>query len=197
MARKAEPFDLPVAKIRPVITLETPRLRLRPLIDADIEPWVAMFTDPAVMQFVSPAPLSRQTAEAAFAHYRQLLATKGYGWWAVELKDGASFAGVILLEDVGFSAAFTPAIEVGWNLLPAYWGNGYATEGALAALDYAFTVLKLDEVVALTAAGNVQSKHVMERLGMTHDPADDFDHPQLPGSPLQRCVLYRMRRVME
>jgi RimJ/RimL family protein N-acetyltransferase len=176
------------------MTIETPRLRLRPLTDADIEPWVAMFTDPDVTQYVLPTPLSRRTAEAAFTHYRQLLATKGYGWWAIELKDGASFVGVILLQDVGFSAAFTPAIEVGWNLPRAYWGNGYATEGASGALNHAFTVMKVDEVVALTNAANLRSQRVMERLGMTHDSTDDFDHPQFANSPLRRCVLYRIRR---
>lgn len=176
------------------MTIETAGLRLRPLVDADIEPWVALLTDPAVMEYVSPSVPSRATAEAAFAHYRQLLTNKGYGWWAIELKHGAAFAGVILLQDVTFPAAVIPAVEVGWNLLPAYWGKGIASEGARAALDYAFTVLKLDEVVAITTAGNVRSRRVMERLGMTHDPADDFDHPQLLDTPLRRGVLYRMKR---
>ena len=176
------------------MTIETPRLRLRPLRDVDIEPWVTMFTNAEVTQYITPEPLSRETVEEASARYRDLLATTGYGWWAIELKDDASFAGVILLREVGFSAVFTPAVEVGWDLLPAYWGHGYATEGARAALDYAFTVRKLDEVVALTAAVNVRSQRVMERLGMTHDPVDDFDAPYLPEGPLQRAVLYRMKR---
>jgi RimJ/RimL family protein N-acetyltransferase len=175
--------------------IETLRLRLRALTDEDIEPWVAMFTDRTVTEYVSPVPLSREIAAAAAAHYRQLLATKGYGWWAIEIKGGASFAGAIMLQDVEFSAAFTPAVEVGWVLLPAYWGHGYAAEGARAALDYAFTKLNLDEVVALTAAVNAKSQRVMERLGMTHDIIDDFDHPHLPAeNVLRRCVLYRMRR---
>jgi RimJ/RimL family protein N-acetyltransferase len=172
------------------MTIETPRLRLRPLTDTDVEPCAAMLTDPDVMQYVSPDPKTRQTAEEGVAHYRQLLATKGFGWWAIDVKDGPAFAGVILLKDVGFKLA----IEVGWLLPRAHWVNGYATEGARAALDYAFTAMKLDEVVALTTAVNVSSQGVMQRLGMTHDPADDFDHPQLLDSPLRRCVLYRMSR---
>ena len=96
--------------------------------------------------------------------------------------------------NVRFTAAFTPAIEVGWLLPREHWGNGYATEGGRAALRYAFTVMKVDEVVALTAASNIPSQRVMQRLGMTHDPNDDFDHPQTLGTPLQRCVLYRSRR---
>jgi len=107
---------------------------------------------------------------------------------------GSSFAGIILLQDVKFTAAFTPTIEVGWLLPREHWGNGYATEGGRAALDYAFTTMKLAEVVALTAASNISFQRVMQRLGMTHDPHDDFDHPHTPGTSLQRCVLYRMQR---
>jgi ribosomal-protein-alanine N-acetyltransferase len=174
--------------------IETPRLRLRPLTDADMEPVLAMLADPEVLRYVSPVPIPRASAEAAVTHYRGLLEAKGYGYWAIEVNGGASYAGIIMLQDVNFTAAFTPAIEVGWLLPREHWGNGYATEGARAALDYAFTTLKLDEVVALTAAGNIPSQRVMERLGMTHDPHDDFDHPHMLGTPLQRCVLYRSRR---
>jgi RimJ/RimL family protein N-acetyltransferase len=90
-----------------------------------------------------------------------------------------------------FTAAFTPAIEVGWLLAREQWGNGYATEGGRAALAYAFNTLELAEVVALTAASNIASQRVMQRLDMTHDPHDDFDHPATLGTALQRCVLYR------
>jgi RimJ/RimL family protein N-acetyltransferase len=176
------------------VTIETPRLRLRPLADNDTESFIAMFTDPEVMRYVTPVPLGRDTAKAGFDHYRGLLPTKGYGWWAAETKDHASFAGVILLQDVAFTAAFTPAIEVGWILARDHWGKGYATEGARAALDYAFTVVRLDQVVALTTATNLPSQRVMQRLGMKHDTADDFDHPQISEGPFRRCVLYRIRR---
>ncbi len=171
--------------------IETPRLRLRPMTDADNEPFLAMVGDPEVMRYVSPVPIPRASAEAVAAHYRGMLQTKGYGYWAIEVIGGASFAGIIMLHEVNFTAAFTPAFEVGWLLLPEHWGNGYATEGARAALDYAFTTLKLDEVVAITTAGNLASRRVMQRLGMTHDPQDDFDHPHALGTPLARAVLYR------
>ena len=174
--------------------IESPRLSLRPLADIDMEPFVAMMADPEVMRYVSPAPIPRAGAEAAFHHYRRFLETKGYGYWAIEVDHGAPFGGVILLQDVEFTAAFTPAIEVGWLLPREHWGNGYATEGSRAVLDYAFATLKLDEVVALTAAGNIGSQKVMQRLGMTHDPADDFDHPHARGTSLERCVLYRIKR---
>jgi RimJ/RimL family protein N-acetyltransferase len=173
--------------------IETARLRLRPWTDEDIEPWIAMATDPEVMRFVVPEPLTRAAAERAATHYRRELESNGYGWWPIDVNGGASFGGIILLQDVAFAAAFTPAIEVGWLLPREQWGNGYATEGARAVLDHAFNTMKLDEVVALTAAGNLPSQRVMQRLGRTHDPVDDFDHPHLPGNALQHCVLYRLK----
>jgi RimJ/RimL family protein N-acetyltransferase len=179
---------------RSMVIIETPRLRLRPLTDADMNPYLAMAADSEAMRYVSPTPISRSSAVAAATYYRQLLETKGYGYWAIEVNGGAPFAGIILLQDVKFSAAFTPAIEVGWLLPRERWGNGYATEGGRAALDYAFATMKLDEVVALTAANNIPSQRVMQRLCMTHDPHDDFDHPLTLGTSLQRCVLYRSKR---
>jgi RimJ/RimL family protein N-acetyltransferase len=174
--------------------IETPRLRLRPMIDADLEPFLAMAADSQVMRYVSPTPIPRASAEAAAKHYARQLETKGYGYWAIDARVGPSFAGIILLQDVKDTLPFAPAIEVGWLLPRAHWGKGYATEGGRAALDYGFSALKLDEIVALTAAVNVPSRRVMERLGMTHDPHDDFDHPDVLGTALQRCVLYRMQR---
>ena len=86
-----------------------------------------------------------------------------------------------------------PAIEVAWRLARTYWGRGYATEAARAALDYGFEKLGLTEIVSLTVPANWRSRRVMERLGMTRAPEDDFDHPRLPESPLKCHVLYRLR----
>ena len=92
----------------------------------------------------------------------------------------------------GFDAAFTPCVEVGWRLARAAWGRGYASEGAREVLRFAFADLGLDEIVSFTA-GRTRSQRVMQRIGMTHDPADDFDHPRMPaGRPLRRHVLYRI-----
>lgn len=93
-----------------------------------------------------------------------------------------------------YSAPFTPAVEVGWRLARSQWGKGYATEAARAAVTYGFADLGLDEIVSFTTVGNLRSRAVMERLGMTHDPADDFDHPRIEADhPLRRHVLYRLR----
>jgi RimJ/RimL family protein N-acetyltransferase len=102
------------------------------------------------------------------------------------------FVGFVGLSEPDFDALFTPAVEVGWRLGREHWGHGYATEGARAAIAFAFDELGLREIVSFTAASNDRSRRVMERLGMTHDAADDFDHPSLaPGHPLRRHVLYR------
>jgi RimJ/RimL family protein N-acetyltransferase len=80
------------------------------------------------------------------------------------------------------------------RLLRAYWGRGYATEAARAALRYGFGNLGLDEIVAVTVPKNWRSRRVMERLGMSRAPAEDFDHPNLPEGALKRHVLYRLRQ---
>ena len=113
----------------------------------------------------------------------------------VEVRGGAPFAGLICLQAVPFETPFTPANEIGWRFAYEHWGRGYATEGARAALEFAFERLGWDEVVAFTAASNLRSQRVMERLGMSHDPRDDFDHPRLQaGDPLRRHLLYRIKR---
>jgi RimJ/RimL family protein N-acetyltransferase len=174
--------------------LETPRLILRPWRDSDVEHWVAMCADARVMEFF-PGIEDRSRAEAGASRVREALNRDGFGWWVLEIKGGAEFAGVIALQEIPFEAHFTPAIEVGWRLRYDQWGNGYATEGARAAIDYAFNKLGRGEVVAITAKINTRSQRVMQRLGMTHDPAEDFDHPRLePDHRLYRHVLYRLRR---
>jgi 3-dehydroquinate dehydratase/shikimate dehydrogenase len=175
-------------------SIETPRLILRGWRDADVEAWVQMNADPRVTEFFT-RNYTRKTSEAMAATMREQLDRNGCGWWAVEVRGGPSFAGVIVLQEVPFQAPFTPANEVGWRFSFDNWGRGYATEGAHAALDFAFNTLDWHEVVAFTAASNLRSQRVMQRLGMMHDPADDFDHPKIaPGHPLRRHVLYRIKR---
>jgi RimJ/RimL family protein N-acetyltransferase len=176
------------------LRLQTERTILRPWADSDIEPWVALNADARVMEFF-PSTYTRERAERSAALLRERLERVGYGWWVLEIKDGASFAGVIALQDVPFEAPFTPALEIGWRLRHDHWGHGYATEGARAALAFAFSELQRDEVVALTAAVNDRSRRVMKRLGMTRNPEDDFEHPAVePGHPVRPHVLYRIRR---
>jgi ribosomal-protein-alanine N-acetyltransferase len=126
---------------------------------------------------------------------RERLERNGYGFWVVEVKGGASFVGVVALMDVPSDLPFAPALEVGWRLRYASWGRGYATEGARRLLAFAFDELERDEVVSITAAINLRSQRVMQRLGMTRDLAGDFEHPRIaPGHRIRPHVLYRLPR---
>jgi ribosomal-protein-alanine N-acetyltransferase len=117
----------------------------------------------------------------------------GFGLWAVEVAATGEFIGFTGLSPVSFDAHFTPAIEIGWRLARHAWGHGYATEAARAAIAFGFDVADLREIVSFTSKTNLRSQRVMQRLGMTHDPADDFDHPRLAlTDPLRPHVLYRL-----
>ena len=122
----------------------------------------------------------------------------GFGLWAVEVRNVTPFIGYIGLSVPRFDAYFMPCVEVGWRLSADQWGRGYATEGARAALAFAFDVVGLREVVSFTVPANLRSRRVMEKIGMKRDPAEDFDHPWLPeGHPLQRHLLYRVVPPMQ
>jgi ribosomal-protein-alanine N-acetyltransferase len=176
-----------------VPTIETPRLILRDWRDEDVEAWVELNSDARVTEFF-PKAYTRELSEASATAIRAQLKRDGFGWWALEIRGGPPFIGSIALQSVPFQAPFTPANEIGWRLAAGHWGRGYATEGARAALEFAFNELKWPEVVAFTAASNVRSQRVMERLGMTHDPNDDFDHPRVEEQhPLRRHLLYRIK----
>ena len=172
--------------------LATPRLLLRHWRDDDLTPFAALNADPEVMRYF-PATLTRAQSDEFATYIQVLMAAQGWGLWAVEVPGVAPFIGFVGLNRPGFEAHFTPAVEVGWRLGRAYWGNGYATEAAAAALTFAFDQLRCPEVVSFTSTVNEPSIRVMRRLAMSHDPADDFDHPRVADGPLRRHVLYRMR----
>ncbi len=173
--------------------LHTPRLLLRQWRQADHLAFAAMNADPRVMVFY-PSTLTEEQSRASADRIQSFLAEKGYGLFAVEVPGVAAFIGYVGLAIPQFDARFTPCTEIGWRLAFEHWSRGYASEAAAAVRDYAVSALGLSELVSFTAEGNERSRRVMERIGMTHDPADDFDHPRLPaGHGLRRHVLYRFR----
>jgi RimJ/RimL family protein N-acetyltransferase len=172
--------------------LRTERLILRRWAPSDLAPFAELNSHPRVTEFLPSVP-TREESNAMVDRIECAFAEHGFGLWAVEVPGVTRFAGFVGLSLPRFSAHFTPAVEVGWRLAPAFWGRGYATEGALAAVGFGLDTLQLDEIVSFTTEANLRSRRVMERIGMTHDPADDFDHPLLPPeSALRRHVLYRI-----
>lgn len=176
--------------------LRTARLRLRRWIPTDLAPFAALNAHPRVMEYF-PAALSPEESDTLASRIEAHFEQHSFGLWAVEIPNVIPFAGFIGLSVPRFEAHFTPCVEIGWRLAAEHWGFGYAHEGARAVLEFGFEALGLDEVVSFTAAGNLRSRRVMEKIGMLHDPADDFDHPDLAdGHRLRRHVLYRMARPM-
>ncbi len=179
---------------RDSLMLQTQRLILRSWQLSDLEPFAQMNADGEVMKYF-PATLSRQESNQMVERIEKHHQIHGFGLWAVEERSTGSFIGFVGLNVPSFQAHFTPTVEVGWRLARPFWGQGYATEGAKKAIDYGFEVIGLSEIVSFTSQLNLRSIAVMKRLGMTYQPADDFDHPRLPTAhPLQRHVLYRLLR---
>jgi RimJ/RimL family protein N-acetyltransferase len=173
-------------------TLSSGRICLRQWREEDRDAFAAMNSDARVMEFFLHR-LSRVESDAMVDGIHKDFSERGFGLWAVEVPDVAPFIGFAGLAVPGFSAHFTPCVEIGWRLTFEHWGRGYATEAARLALGYGFGTLALSEVVSFTSATNHRSRAVMERIGMRRDPAEDFDHPKLPeGHPLRRHVLYRL-----
>ena len=178
-----------------MIQLKTDRLLLRGWRESDRRPFARINSDPEVMEFF-PSVLSAEESSAFFDRIKAHFALHGFGLWAAELRATAEWIGYIGLAVPRFETAFTPCVEIGWRLDAAHWGKGLATEGAGAIVLHAFNELKLEELVSFTVPANLRSRRVMEKLGMTHDPRDDFDHPMLSaGHPKRRHVLYRLKPV--
>lgn len=179
--------------------LRTERLILRPWRDDDLDAFAAMGRDPEVMAFF-PSLLTREQSAAIAARIRAHHDRERFCFWAVEAPGVAPFIGFTGLARPGFTAPFTPCVEIGWRLAREHWGHGYVTEAARACLAHAFGDLGLSEVVAFLLPENVRSARVCERLGMRRDRAGDFDHPQIAegamsvgGFAQRRHALYRIQ----
>ncbi|MEH0070809.1 GNAT family N-acetyltransferase [Pannonibacter sp. Pt2-lr] len=176
--------------------IETERLVLRPWRDEDLEPFAALCGDPEVMRYFVK-PLSIDETQALITRLREKEEADGFCFRPVVRKADGAFIGMAGLSRPQFPAPvpFAPCVEIGWRFVRSAWGRGYASEAAQAWLRFGFETLLLDEIVAFTAELNVPSQKVMQRLGMSHDPADDFDHPSVPEDHrLLRHVLYRLSR---
>ncbi len=155
--------------------IATVRLTLRPWREADRDSFAALNTDPEVARDLG-GPLSRARSDAKFDRYRATFERLGFARWAIDDRDGrfVGYAGLMPSPD---GHALGPHVEIGWRLMRSVWGQGYATEAAKAALADGFDRLRLEEVLAYTAADNPRSQAVMDRLGLRRDPSRDFSTP--------------------
>lgn len=173
-------------------SLTTERLLLRRWRASDVQPFRDLNAGARVMEFM-PGELPPQLSDNLITRIERHFDEHGFGLFAAELREDQTFLGFIGLSVPSFDAPFMPTVEIGWRLAAGYWGQGLATEGARAVVHFAFEYLGLPSLVSFTVPRNLRSRRVMEKLGMTHAPADDFDHPSLPPShPLRRHVLYRL-----
>ena len=176
-----------------LIEIETERLCLRQWIEPDREPFARLNADPRVMKFF-PSILDRAASDAMLDRLQAKIAERGWGFWAVESKQDQQFIGFVGLQIPTANLPFTPCVEIGWRLAFEYWGKGYATEAAKAALKVGFDRLELPEIVSFTAINNHRSSAVMARLGMNRE-AETFEHPSLTvGHPLREHCIYRLSR---
>ncbi len=174
--------------------LETERLIMRDWEPRDRDAYAAIVMDPHVRRFYFDTP-SRDDVEAMLDRFIEFTKRDGFGLLAVERKSDGALLGDVGIIPVGMPVRGNPPVEIGWLLGQQYWGQGYAPEAAQAWIDYAFDVLKFDEVVAWTTETNLPSQRVMQKLGMRTSPEDNFIHPKSPpGHPLGPHVLYRISR---
>lgn len=172
-----------------IAELNTDRLRLRAWQEGDREPFAALNADPVVMEHF-PACLNRAESDDLVDRIQAHWQEWGFGLWAVEQKCDRTFIGFIGLKQVPFEADFTPAVEIAWRLAQPYWGQGLASEGAKATLQFGFERLQLATIVSFTAVCNLRSQRLMQRLGLQQ--VGTFEHPALPESDrLRPHVLYR------
>lgn len=179
--------------------IETERLYLRQWRASDFAIFAEINADPEIMAYF-PKLLTESISNLIAKKCQQLIEDKGWGLWAVGVKnssdkrEGDTFIGFVGLNETHANMVFAPAVEIAWRLHKQYWGRGYATEAARAALQFAFTELTLDEVVSFTAIINKRSQLIMERIGMTNTQ-DNFHHPALNADHrLAEHVLYKITR---
>lgn len=171
--------------------METSRLILREWTEKDIPEFARLNCNERVMEYFLK-PLSYQETVLFYNRIQEEFQACGFGLYAVERKEDSAFIGYVGFHNVTFEVDFAPAIEIGWRLLPEFWGKGYATEAAKSCLEYAKNELKLKEIISFTSLPNKPSERVMQKIGMTQ--VKEFNHPLVePSHSLCRHILYKYR----
>lgn len=175
----------------PAYVFESERLGFRRWQPSDRDAFSVMNADFSVMKYF-PQVLTKEASDLLIDRFEVHFVEKGYGMWAVEIKENREFIGFIGLLEINMDVDFKKAIEIGWRLDKRFWKKGYASEGATACLEYAFNILKMNEIYSFTAVLNQPSEKVMQRIGM--EKIKEFDHPSVEiESPLRRHVLYKIQ----
>jgi RimJ/RimL family protein N-acetyltransferase len=178
------------------MNLQTKRLLLRNWEDRDLKPFLEMGQDERVMKYF-PNLMSEEDCKTFIATKQAVIDKNGWGFWAAEDLRSKSFVGVIgiVFDELPIKVIQSPRLEIGWRLRPEWWHQGLATEAARACLQFGFETVRSSEIIAVTALSNLPSIRVMQKLGMSRNTADDFDHPRVPeGHPLQRHLVYRLTK---
>ena len=172
--------------------IETKRIALRTWHSNDRAVFAAMGRNSNVMEFLGPL-LNREQSDAAVNAQIALIEREEPAFWAIERLSDQRFMGFVGVKKINFDAHFTPGYEIGWRLGEDYWGEGYATEGAKAALRYSFSNWPMERIYSFTVPANIRSQAVMRKIGMSRVDNGDFEHPNLSlENPLRRHVLYHI-----
>ncbi len=168
--------------------LETQRLILRRWRADDVAALHAINTDPKVMEYY-PALFSLEETQKIIQRFEKHFDEHGFGMWALEFKATNECIGFLGLQMATFTSI--PCVEIGYRIASPYWGQGLAGEGSTAVLNFAARELKLKEVCAVAVKENLKSRRVMDKLGFSYEPSEDFDHPKMSAKHLKAHVLYR------
>ena len=171
---------------------QSARLGFRHWETADIEPMAAINADAVVMEFFSSTQTREQTANFIERMQTQF-SEKGFCYFAVDKLADHELIGFIGINVQNFESDFTPCIDIGWRIKRSEWNQGYATEGAMRCLAYAFHDLGIDLIVSITPLVNLKSEHIMQKIGMSK--VKTFIFPLLKGDQrLEECVLYEISK---
>lgn len=141
-----------------------------------------------------PNILSKEQSDEFISKINSHFNEKGYGLWAVEIKETKEFIGFIGFFNATFESYFTPCVEIGWRLDNKYWNKGYATEGAKACLEYGFNNLGMNSIYSFTSQLNKRSINVMKKIGLKEKGT--FHHPKIiEDNPLRLHVLYKIDKA--
>ncbi len=174
--------------------IETERLILRGWRDADIAPWHAICSDPAVMAHLGPL-MTRDEAAAYVARMQAMQADIGHCFWAMESKADGALMGFCGVKPGADGTPIMDRLEIGWRMGQAHWGKGYAREAAQAAIDWVWSNRAEDSIWAITTPDNSRSWGLMARLGMARRRDMDFDHQLLAiDDPLRPHITHEIRR---